>query len=244
MNFIDVLTNTGVKVNIEHIDGKQNVLADQLSRICNLLTMQGWNQSGECTEEIKTLSDTIEEVMSAEKKGVDVSMEKEELCHLLEQLWLEDTPKSPVKMSQTISGYSQGEEWEHCKTLQMNKGTMSLPNWTCTGPWSNTIYADGGSGQMAQHLQMAQHYMPTQLMQNEQPTSWPKQGTLSLKPINETNTASCNFQPSRRNDVRAYDNQEEDIIVDPGWDDFALQATRDSRPLDPHLYPNARRSRI
>ncbi|TYH92861.1 hypothetical protein ES332_A13G213600v1, partial [Gossypium tomentosum] len=33
IKFIDYLTGTGVKVNIEHIDGKNNILADQLSRI-------------------------------------------------------------------------------------------------------------------------------------------------------------------------------------------------------------------
>ncbi|KAD5318053.1 hypothetical protein E3N88_17999 [Mikania micrantha] len=36
LKFMDIITGTGVKVNIEHIDGKQNLLADSLSRLANL----------------------------------------------------------------------------------------------------------------------------------------------------------------------------------------------------------------
>ncbi|KAL4556309.1 hypothetical protein LXL04_038956 [Taraxacum kok-saghyz] len=36
LKFADIITGTGLQINIEHIDGKQNVLADSLSRLVNL----------------------------------------------------------------------------------------------------------------------------------------------------------------------------------------------------------------
>jgi len=44
LKFADIITGTGVKINIEHIDGKQNTLADALSRLVNLCF-------AECTKE-------------------------------------------------------------------------------------------------------------------------------------------------------------------------------------------------
>ncbi|GKC37829.1 Orf y [Tanacetum coccineum] len=49
IKFADAVTGTGVKINIEHIEGKHNTLADSLSRLVNLCF-------AECTGEIKELA--------------------------------------------------------------------------------------------------------------------------------------------------------------------------------------------
>nr|GEY53694.1 putative polyprotein [Tanacetum cinerariifolium] len=49
IKFEDTITRTGVKINIEHIEGKHNTLADSLSRLVNLCF-------AECTGEMKELA--------------------------------------------------------------------------------------------------------------------------------------------------------------------------------------------
>ncbi|GJT70836.1 hypothetical protein Tco_1030122, partial [Tanacetum coccineum] len=49
IKFADAVTKTGVKINIEHIEGKYNTLADSLSRLVNLCF-------AECTGEMKELA--------------------------------------------------------------------------------------------------------------------------------------------------------------------------------------------
>ncbi|GKB98120.1 Orf y [Tanacetum coccineum] len=49
IKFADAVTGTGVKINIEHIEGKHNTLADSLSRLVNLCF-------AECTGEMKELA--------------------------------------------------------------------------------------------------------------------------------------------------------------------------------------------
>nr|GEZ72792.1 TPA: orf y [Tanacetum cinerariifolium] len=49
IKFVDTVTGTGVKINIKHIEGKHNTLADSLSRLVNLCFT-------ECTAEMKELA--------------------------------------------------------------------------------------------------------------------------------------------------------------------------------------------
>ncbi|GJZ69933.1 ORFIII-like polyprotein [Tanacetum coccineum] len=60
--FADAVTKTGVKINIEHIEGKHNTLADSLSRLVNLCF-------AECTREMKQLAAaalySVEEVLQS-----------------------------------------------------------------------------------------------------------------------------------------------------------------------------------
>ncbi|GJT48750.1 Orf y [Tanacetum coccineum] len=62
IKFADAVTGTGVKINIEHIEGKHNTLADSLSRLVNL-------SFAECTREIKELTAAslyfVEEVLQS-----------------------------------------------------------------------------------------------------------------------------------------------------------------------------------
>ncbi|GJW63048.1 Orf y [Tanacetum coccineum] len=51
VKFVDAVTGTGVKINIEHIEGKHNTLADSLSRLVNLCF-------AECIGEMKQLAAT------------------------------------------------------------------------------------------------------------------------------------------------------------------------------------------
>ncbi|GJY82278.1 putative polyprotein [Tanacetum coccineum] len=62
IKFADAVTGTGVKINIEHIEGKHNTLADSLSRLVNLCF-------AECTGEMKELAAaalySVEEVLQS-----------------------------------------------------------------------------------------------------------------------------------------------------------------------------------
>ncbi|GJU60860.1 hypothetical protein Tco_1238626 [Tanacetum coccineum] len=62
IKFADAVTGTGVKINIEHIEGKHNTLADSLSRLVNLCFV-------ECTGEMKQLAAaalySVEEVLQS-----------------------------------------------------------------------------------------------------------------------------------------------------------------------------------
>ncbi|GJZ60349.1 putative polyprotein [Tanacetum coccineum] len=62
IKFADVVTGTGVKINIEHIEGKHNTLADSLLRLVNLCF-------AECTGEMKQLAAaalySVEEVLQS-----------------------------------------------------------------------------------------------------------------------------------------------------------------------------------
>ncbi|GJT07295.1 hypothetical protein Tco_0841757 [Tanacetum coccineum] len=62
IKFADALTGTGVKINIEHIEGKHNTLVDSLSRLVHLCF-------AECTEEMRQLTAatlySVEEVLQS-----------------------------------------------------------------------------------------------------------------------------------------------------------------------------------
>ncbi|GJU25504.1 hypothetical protein Tco_1164125 [Tanacetum coccineum] len=74
--FVDAVTGTGVKINIEHIEGKHNTLADSLSRLVNLCF-------AEYTGEIKQLAAStlysVEEVLQspyAFQKNIKITYEE------------------------------------------------------------------------------------------------------------------------------------------------------------------------
>nr|GEV12651.1 retrotransposon protein, putative, Ty3-gypsy subclass [Tanacetum cinerariifolium] len=76
IKFANAVTGTGVKINIEHIEGKHNTLADSLSRLVNLCF-------AECTGEIKELAATalhsVEEVLqspNAFQKNMKITCEE------------------------------------------------------------------------------------------------------------------------------------------------------------------------
>ncbi|UYC36391.1 polyprotein [Black pepper virus B] len=61
MNFTDYITGTGVKINFEHIEGKQNVLADKLSRLVHLLS-----ETEPCHQVAAAMQDVIQEITSSQ----------------------------------------------------------------------------------------------------------------------------------------------------------------------------------
>ncbi|GKB47062.1 hypothetical protein Tco_0897815 [Tanacetum coccineum] len=74
--WLDAVTGTGVKINIEHVEGKYNTLADSLSRLVNLCF-------AECTGEMKKLAAaalySVEEVLqspNASQKNMKTTCEE------------------------------------------------------------------------------------------------------------------------------------------------------------------------
>nr|GEX70461.1 RNA-directed DNA polymerase [Tanacetum cinerariifolium] len=184
IKFADAITGTGVKINIEHIEGTHNTLVDSLSRLVNLCF-------AECTREMKELAAAA--------------------LHLAEELKLCETYKQSYNAKPKYALDDQ-------------------PN-TTTGQIKEKMF--------------------------ESKTRKPKESSLNWKPWHrDWDAITSNFQEDdASNDGNKYRYNrkgflEEDdarsndsiFIVDPGWDDYCLQAIKLNRPIP--LCPEARRARM
>ncbi|GJR21851.1 hypothetical protein Tco_0970378 [Tanacetum coccineum] len=94
IKFADAVTRTGVKINLEHIEGKHNTLADALSRLVNLCF-------AECTGEMKQLAASalylVEEVLQIFPKAI---FTHEELGALYRHYQLKAN-QTPIRMDKS-----------------------------------------------------------------------------------------------------------------------------------------------
>ncbi|CAD5168305.1 unnamed protein product [Musa acuminata subsp. malaccensis] len=63
MAFVDYITESGVEVKFEHIEGISNILADSLSRLINIL-ISGWPN-----EQILLLTEATQEVQAHQSRA-------------------------------------------------------------------------------------------------------------------------------------------------------------------------------
>ncbi|KAL4583033.1 hypothetical protein LXL04_007597 [Taraxacum kok-saghyz] len=69
LKFADIITGTGLQINIEHIDGKQNVLADSLSRLVNLCFAG-------CTEQVQAKEVVMKSLQITEELLQDIAQSR------------------------------------------------------------------------------------------------------------------------------------------------------------------------
>ena len=76
--FTDFITGMGIPVLFEHIDGKQNILADALSRLVCRVTE--WSKH---EEEMTVIGAALHELARAQQQGKDITPQVQEYCSLL-----------------------------------------------------------------------------------------------------------------------------------------------------------------
>ena len=90
--FADAITGTGVQINIEHINGKKNTLADALLRLVNFFLEEGDEQNSQAQRISKITQDVIHNGSQKEQQL---------LAQMLEAARFEETPKhlsySPIQ---------------------------------------------------------------------------------------------------------------------------------------------------
>ncbi|GJW23624.1 Orf y [Tanacetum coccineum] len=129
IKFADAVTGTGVKINIEHIEGKHNTLADSLSRLVNLCF-------AECTGEMKELAATalysVEEVLqspNAFQKNMKTTCEE---VMKISNHFLESSQKlsSHLKNQEHCTNATSSRLIKHqSEWINLMHGDQSLKTW-------------------------------------------------------------------------------------------------------------------
>ncbi|GKA18321.1 putative polyprotein [Tanacetum coccineum] len=262
IKFADAVTGTGVKINIEHIEGKHNTLADSLSRLVNLCF-------AECTGEMKELAAaalySVEEVLqspNAFQKNMKTTCEEVMKIsnHFLES-------------SQKLSSHLKNQE--HCTNATSSRLIKHQSEWI------NLMHGDQlpktlNFQQQKKQLKPCDTYRqsynakPRYALENQPKTTT---GQINEKmfefKIKKPEESSSNWKPWHKDWEEITSNQSENdaikdngkyrynrkgfleddegnddsiLIVDPGWDDYSLQALKSNRPVP--LCPEARRARM
>ncbi|GKA82315.1 RNA-directed DNA polymerase, partial [Tanacetum coccineum] len=262
IKFADAVTGTGIKINIEHIEGKHNTLADSLSRLVNLCF-------AECTGEMKELAAaalySVEEVLqspNAFQKNMKTTCEEVMKIsnHFLES-------------SQKLSSHLKNQE--HCTNATSSRLIKHQSEWI------NLMHGDQSPKtlnfqQQKKQLKPCETYKqsynakPRYALDNQPKTTT---GQINEKmfefKIKKPEESSSNWKPWHKDWDAITSNHSEDdaikddgkyrynrkgfleddessddsiLIVDPGWDDYCLQALKSNRPV--LLFPEARRARM
>ncbi|GJS59274.1 ORFIII-like polyprotein [Tanacetum coccineum] len=116
IKFADAVTRTGVKINIEHIEGKHNTLADSLSRLVNLCFAG-------CTGEMKELT-------AAALYSVEEALKSPNTSQKNMKITCEEVMKISnhfLESSQKLS--SQLKNQEQCTNLTSSRPTKPQSEW-------------------------------------------------------------------------------------------------------------------
>ncbi|KAJ8466187.1 hypothetical protein OPV22_028739 [Ensete ventricosum] len=131
LNFVDFVTGTGVQINFEHIDGKDNLLADSLSRLTSYVCFAYLNPEDE--ENLVLISEALDE-----------AKEHEQWSHL---------PRIAMFIQRSFPGYittsspeqndmSYSQNWmkstdKWCKSNEMLSSKHKMPSTSWTSSWKN-----------------------------------------------------------------------------------------------------------
>ncbi|GKA41798.1 ORFIII-like polyprotein, partial [Tanacetum coccineum] len=193
------VTGTGVKINIEHIEGKHNTLADSLSRLVNLCFAG-------CTGEMKELTAaalySVEEVLQSPntfQKNMKTTCEEVMKIsnHFLES-------------SQKLSSHLKNQE--HYTNVTSSRPTKPQSEWI------NLMHGD----QSLKTLNFKQQKKQLKPCDNYDAINNDDDA------INDDNKYRYNRKGFLEDDER---NDDSIFIVDPGWDDYSLQAIKSNRPI-------------
>ncbi|GJU24370.1 hypothetical protein Tco_1162991 [Tanacetum coccineum] len=215
IKFTDAVTETYVKINIEHIEGKHNTLADSLSRLVNLCFAK-------CTGEMKQLAATtlysVEEVL----QSPNAFQENMKIIY-------EESPK-------TLNSQQQKKQSKPCKVYKQSYNAKHKSASACQLKTT--------TGLTKEKTSKFNTKKPEESSSNWKPlhndwaatTSKPKE-VQAYTPKDNT----CHY--NKKGIIEDDDNSDDSIfIVDPGWDDYCLQELKLNRPV--LCCPDARRAHM
>ncbi|KAL4562052.1 hypothetical protein LXL04_034242 [Taraxacum kok-saghyz] len=260
LKFADIITGTGLQIHIEYIDGKQNVLTDSLSRLVNLC-FAGCTEQVQAKEVVMKSLQITEELLQdiAQSRNVKSGYEKitqiSSLCHMFIMARTPSSNQEPyidtIKSKPTQLQYpglnqvpmpASPNNWNEQQQMNLlHHYDTSMPFWT-----SKPKYA-----------------FPSQPKTTTRVITGPKSKDKIRKPEDSFLTSKnyvmmwSESQYDKPNQSQAHykyhpvhgycldvssddEDNNEDIIVDPGWDDFTLQSIKTFRPDVAH----ARKGRL
>nr|GEV83522.1 RNA-directed DNA polymerase [Tanacetum cinerariifolium] len=228
IKFTDAVTGTGVKINIEHIEGKHNTLADSLSRLVNLCF-------AECTGEIKELAATT--LHSVEKVLQSPNTFQKNMKITCEELKANQTP---IRMDKSDAWRSVAQDLE----LSAAKETVkAMPNLQAIIQCKAQICfgrstKDNHWSDQREDVRIQNKKARRILIELE------ADATTSNFPEDDVSNDDNKYRYNRKGFLEDDDARSDDLIfiVDPGWDDYCLQAIKLNRPVP--LCPEARRARM
>ncbi|GKB52689.1 putative polyprotein [Tanacetum coccineum] len=257
IKFADAVTGTGVKINIEHIEGKYNTFADSLSRLVNLCF-------AECKGEMKELAIaalySVEEVLQSpnafQKNMKTTSEEVMKISnHFLESSHLKNqehcinvTSSRPIKPQsewinlmhgdrspKTLNFQQQKKQLKPCETYKQSynaKLKYALDNQPKTT-----------TGQIKEKMFEFKTKKPEESSSNWKPRHKDWDAITSNYPEEDAIKDDGKYHYNRKGFLEDDESSDDSIlIVDPGWDDYCLQELKLNRPV--LLCPEARRARI
>ncbi|GKA57633.1 Orf y [Tanacetum coccineum] len=260
--FADAVTGTGVKINIEHIEGKHNTLAGSLSRLVNLCF-------AECTGEMKELAAaalySVEEVLyspNAFQKNMKTTCEEvmkisnhflkssQKLSsHLKNQEhYTNVTSSRPIKPQsewinlmhgdqspKTLNFQQQKKQLKPCETYKQSYNAK--PKYALDNQPKTT------TGQTKEKMFEFKTKKPKESSSNWKPWHKDWDAITSNHPEDDAIKDGGKYRYNRKGFLEDDESSDDSIlIVDPGWDDYCLQQLKLNRPVP--LCPETRRARM
>ncbi|AAN75640.1 polyprotein [Taro bacilliform virus] len=126
LKFIDYITNTGIDVKFEHIDAKNNVLADTLSRLVNTLQDLPWLDEPHQDQTVSLMQEIEDAPLEIKQRSLTclqrlicrsfMEDSTEEAIHFLEDDKIEPTAESSTPI--TLDEFSRKRFQEHTDLLE------------------------------------------------------------------------------------------------------------------------------
>ncbi|GJU98121.1 putative polyprotein [Tanacetum coccineum] len=262
IKFADAVTGTGVKINIEHIEGKHNTLADSLSRLVNLCFAECTGEMKELAaaalysvEEVlqspnafqKNMKTTCEEVMKISNHFLESSQKLS--SHLKNQEhYTNVTSSRPIKPQsewinlmhgdqslKTLNFQQQKKQLKPCETYKQSYNAK--PKYALDNQPKTT------TGQTKEKMFEFKTKKPEESSSNWKP--WHKDWDAITSNHSEDDAIKDDgkYRYNRKGFLEDDESSDDSIlIVDPGWDDYCLQELKLNRPVP--LCPEARRARM
>ncbi|GJX20681.1 putative polyprotein, partial [Tanacetum coccineum] len=234
MKFADAVTGTGVKIEIEHIEGKHNILADSLSRLVNSCVTA-------CTTKEK--DPQMKKITRAAAVAVDKALamndalENEDNSHGTSQMKEQEISKQIFQisnhcqqvlqeLSKPRSRQENTKEYKEKPIHIQSMSTQLVPSKELQEPWKQQP-----SKMLSQHSQKSMRSCDTKhkfvVEKDQETTSSKTYGPISQPKLSKPedyyrkpkNSSICS-------DTQSDNSNDDDIIMDPGWDDFCLKAAK------------------
>nr|GEX21610.1 RNA-directed DNA polymerase [Tanacetum cinerariifolium] len=252
IKFADAVTGTGVKINIEQIEGKHNTLADSLLRLVNLCFT-------ECTREMKELTaaalHSTEEVLqspNAFQKNTKITCEEvmkisnhfqessQKLSSYMknQEHYTDATSSKPTKPQSEWINLMHGDQ--SLKTLncqQQNKQLKPCRTYKQSYNAKPKYALDDQPKTTTEKMFESKTRKPEESSSNWKPWHRDWDTTTSNFPEDDVSNDDNKYRYNRKGFLEDDDARSDDsiFIVDPGWDDYCLQALKLNRlgPLCP-----------